>query len=405
LALLLVPLALAAAFALTRGRMSFRRDGTTNRLDLLTAAANAFRAKQIDHAAALLDQRAAEVTPTALDWLLRAYIAEARGQLDEGLEDLGRISDSDQYAAQAWLKRGQIELARHHAKAAEAAYLRALKLNADQIQAYVELAYVYAIQLRRAECDAQYRAIARRVDVGRVLAFAWCQNFTRIWDPYEARKALIPWLAADPSDRLSRLALGWSYELTYELAAADAAIKDLPDSDADALALRVRLAMDRGDRAGAEALARSGPADHARLNTLRGQLAQQRGNAREAERSFRAALEAEPDDRDAIHGLGQALRTLGNPEFRTFLDRANRLDQLRRLIQESVTSIHSDTRLFYKLGDLCEGVNKLPEARVWYQLAIARDPLDAEAQQGLARVDQPAKAALDAPAAAPRKTP
>ena len=60
--------------------------------------------------------------------------------------------------------------------------------------------------------------------------------------------------------------------------------------------------------------------------------------------------------------------------------------QTEALIIESVVTIHSDPKLFCKLGALCESLNPREEARVWYQLAIERDPLDGDAQQGLSHV-------------------
>ena len=77
---------------------------------------------------------------------------------------------------------------------------------------------------------------------------------------------------------------------------------------------------------------------------------------------------------------------LGGPEAETWLKTAALQDQLKRTIVNSVSTIESDRRLFYNLGMLCEALGRLEEARVWYRIAIERDSLDAEAQQGLARM-------------------
>ncbi len=42
---------------------------------------------------------------------------------------------------------------------------------------------------------------------------------------------------------------------------------------------------------------------------------------------------------------------------------------------------------------MCESLNRREEARAWYRLAITRDPLDTQAQQGLTRVEQAGPAA------------
>src|SRR5207247_1349327 len=160
------------------------------------------------------------------------------------------------------------------------------------------------------------------------------------------------------------------YTLTGQLDEAEAALLPLADSDPDARALRVQLAVDRGDLEAAEKLVREGPADHARLNYFRGRLALQGNDPRRAAADFRAALRQDPQDRDAIQGLGVALRSLGDPQFQEFLQIAFRHDQLKRTIKDSVTTLQTDPKLFSKLGEICESLNRCEEARAWYQLAI-----------------------------------
>ena len=367
------------------------------RLELLYEAWNEFNAKSYDRATAILDRRAAQVEPTPLDWMLRARIAESRGRLVEALDHLKHIPDSDPTSSQAWLKSGQIELARYNSRGAEAAFHRSLALNPEQIQPYRELAYLYALQRRRHECDAQFRALARRVQLDFILAFAWCQNFCGIWDPKEARQSLSRFLEFNPDDRMSRLALATNLRVADLRDQAEATLRPLPDSDPDALALRAQLAMDVGDSDAAQALARLGPADHVRLNAIRGYLALNAGDARKAASYFQAALRQDHEDRDSIHGLGFALRLLNDPRGRELTDTALRYDALRRAIVGSVNTIHTDPRLFYKLGELCESIHRTPEARVWYQLAIKRDPLDLEAHQAVARLDLAATGQITPP--------
>jgi hypothetical protein len=45
-----------------------------------------------------------------------------------------------------------------------------------------------------------------------------------------------------------------------------------------------------------------------------------------------------------------------------------------------------DPNLLRKIGSACESIGRRTEARVWYQLAIARNPLDRDAQQRLVRL-------------------
>lgn len=383
--LAVVMLAIGAGLARWRWQRGPEKDPM--RLVMLQSALKEFNAEHYERATALLNRRSAEVAPTALDWMLRARIAEAKGLLAEAIEDLKHIPDSDVIGSQAWLKAGQIEVARNRARDAEAAYRRALALNPDQVQAYRELAYLFALQRRKAECDAQFRALSERTPANYIRAFAWCQNYCELWDPKEAIPTLGRFIAADPSDRHSRLALAKCYVTSNQLDLAADTLHPLPDSDPDARALRVRLAINRGEFELAQNLVRDGPPDHVRLNVYRGQLAFPT-DAGKAAGYYRAALRQDPEDRDALHGLGLALRKLGDAQAGHYLDLAERHDKLRRTIQASVTTIHTDRKLFATLGEICESLQRLEEARIWYQLAIERDPLDTQSQQALSRVKE-----------------
>ena len=358
------------------------------RLVLLQAALSEFQAGRFSRADAILDERAAATSPTPLDWMLRARVAEAQGRAEDALRHLKKIPDSDQLSSQAWLKAGQIELARHHAQAAEAAYRHALAINPDQVQAYRELAYLYAVQRRKAECDLQFRALIQRVAPDVTLAFAWNQNTCGLWDVPGAQKVLIPCVDAVPEDRTSRMALATSYALTGELDRAETILKPLLNSDPDACAVRVQISVDRGNLEVAEQLLQEAPPGHPRLDLFRGRLALHSNEPRRAAGYFRAVLRDDPTDRDAIQGLGVALQRLGDPQARQLLQLADRYDQLKRTIKDSVVTIQTDRKIFNKLGEICMALNRHEEARLWYRFAIDRDPLDSQAQQALDRLNR-----------------
>ncbi|GAC1473712.1 MAG: hypothetical protein NVSMB9_22820 [Isosphaeraceae bacterium] len=387
-AIILVLVVLAGGTSAARWRWRRGSGSDPLRLQLLYQAWAEFDARRYDAAAAKLDQRKAEVAPTPLDWMLRARIAEAQGRSAEALATLKLIPDSDVIGPRARLRRGQIERALGHASAAEEAFRRSVTLDPAMIQPHRELAYLYALQLRYEACDAEFRALARLMSLDHVLAFAWCQNLCRIWDPYEARKALTRLVEGDPNDRWSRMALATSYRLTNQFDAAEKMLLPLPDSDPDALTIRIQLALDRGRIEAAEQLARHGPDSHAGLSSMRGKLALHGDDPARAAAHFRAVLESDRDDRDALQGLGQALRKLADPKASEYLDLAARHDLLKRAILDSVTTIRTNPRLFYQLGVMCESVNWPDPARAWYQLAIGRDALDTQAQQALVRLNQ-----------------
>ena len=78
--LFLAILTCAGVAAFRARREGLRRD--PRRLELLYAAWSEYNARRYDRASAMLDRRAAEASPTALDWMLRAdrRIARAAGR-------------------------------------------------------------------------------------------------------------------------------------------------------------------------------------------------------------------------------------------------------------------------------------------------------------------------------------
>lgn len=382
LAVVLVLLAGAGAVVLVRPGPDPMR--------LLAAATAEYTAGRLDRAEALLNRRARRAAPTALDWILRARIAEGRDRFDEAVAALRNVPDADPFAAQRWLLEGQIELNRDRARTAEAALRRALALDPKLAVAHRELSYIYAMQHRQNECDAEFRALGGLAALDYKLAFVWCQNACDIWDPKETGARLAKFLGADPDDRASRLALALSHQRDGHPEAAEPVLAPLPESDVDARALRAQIALDRDDVTTAARLAAANPPDHPATNVLRGRLALGRRDAAAAARDFRAALAAEPDNRDALNGLGQALRMGGDhAAAESYLDQARRRDALKRLILDAHFKLQSDPKLFSRLAALCEAVPLPRQATLWYRLAIELDPLDADAQKALARLPRP----------------
>jgi hypothetical protein len=81
--------------------------------------------------------------------------------------------------------------------------------------------------------------------------------------------------------------------LQLDPALAQARLGLIGELDPDAQVVRARLAIDRGDLASAEAIVAHGPADHAELAELRGQLALARRDGPAATAQFRRRSVAE----------------------------------------------------------------------------------------------------------------
>jgi tetratricopeptide (TPR) repeat protein len=354
---------------------------------LVRRATAEFEAGRWDRAEAILSRLR---SPTVDTWVLRAQVAIARGRTDEALEALSHVPDSHPMAAWAWLRRGQLELRRHRLRVAESALLRALALDPRVDRARRELVYIYGMQLRRHDLDVQFRVLADRGPLTRDEVMTWCLARTINWEPHEVATDLRRFVEADPADRWSRLALVESLLQQGRFDEAAAALDPLPATDPDARALRARIAMERGDRRAATTLLAEGPADHPALALLRGRLALGTRDVPAAVRHYRAALAAEPHRRDALFGLALALKLAGQTAAARRLQDAYRAQEAlhNRLQSLSLHPGREDPGAWCELGALCEAAGRRPEARAWYRLAIAGEPLEIRAQQALFRLDR-----------------
>jgi hypothetical protein len=120
-------------------------------------------------------------------------------------------------------------------------------------------------------------------------------------------------------------------------------------------------------------------------------MALSRRDAPSAIHEFRAAFEADPDDRETVFGLLCALELAHETKAAEPLrELARNLERLNTLVHRAADqTARDDPRLLRELGDACAALHRDPEARAWYELAIARDPLDAEAQRALYRLRPP----------------
>jgi tetratricopeptide (TPR) repeat protein len=119
-----------------------------------------------------------------------------------------------------------------------------------------------------------------------------------------------------------------------------------------------------------------------------------RGDHSAAIRHFEAALTEIPYDRVSFTELGKALLLSGEKSTaEAYLARAKRLDDVYNLINRvSRPNQENQAPDLTQLGRTCEAAGLTDESRGWYMLAIAREPLNAEAQQALRRLQDRAAA-------------
>ena len=338
-------------------------------------------------AESLLGRLARQRTPGIDEAVLWAELELGRGRADRAVELLVGIPGSDDRAAQARLIAGRIEKSRDRARRMESLFLDALRLDPRLIEARRELIFLYAMQARRGELQAQYRALAEQSPLGFDDVFLWSNSLEDTWVNDQIRPHLERYVAADPGDRASRLALAGVLLHSNELEAAETLLRNLPNSDPDVRTLHARIALGRLRLDEVRSLLDGGPVDHTGLALLRGHFAIQSKNPEEAARQYEIALRLDPNSREAAEGRAAALARLGDEGAGAAQKRAARWRRLTNLLQEAhVHNIRRDRSLLRRLGEVCESLSQLPEARAWYQLALALDPLDPEIQQALYRV-------------------
>jgi predicted Zn-dependent protease len=323
--------------------------------------------------------------PTPVDRLLRAEVAIARDRPEQALTELAAIPDPHPLAPLARLRTGQIEIRRGRTRPAEAAFLASLKLVPRAVQPRKELVYIYNVQHRQAELDAMLADLLDLDALDFQYILHWTKTRNTVWNPRGDLPALERFVAADPADRWSRLALAEAMRRLDRLDDAERVLATVPLSDARARTERVLIAIGRGEIAAAEALLAASPEDDPRLAVLRGQLALRRHDGAAAARNFRTAVAADPLDRAALFGLGTALGMIGQPDVaKPCLDAAARHDALGMLVSRAATTEgERDPGLPRQLGMACAAVGRNHEARAWLKLAIQRNPLDTECQQTL----------------------
>jgi tetratricopeptide (TPR) repeat protein len=279
------------------------------------------------------------------------------------------------------MKRGRL-------RPAEAAFLAAAALEPNSVKPHRELVYLYNLQHRQADLDAQLHALSELGTLEYGYLVHWTKTRNVVWNPARDCEDLARFLEADPGDRRSRLALAEGLRQMNRLDEAAGVLAPLPDSDSEARVLRAMLALDRGDLEALDRLLAASPDDDPNLARVRGQLALKRGDASAAVRYFRVAHAADPSDRVALFGLGSALARSGDPAAaEPYLAAARRHDAVTPLITRASTDLGAkDPELPARLGAACEAAGRLYEARAWYKLAIARDPLDRGSQQAVFRL-------------------
>jgi hypothetical protein len=357
-------------------------------------ANQSFQAGRYDDAAAHLAHISRLRALSPVDLFLRAQLANARNDPDQAIADLERIPDDHRLAARARLLAGRIERRRDRLRLAEAAFLDTVRLDPSIIEARRELISIYGIQVRRPEINREFLALQKLIALTFDDVYHWTSLRNNFWEPGDVAEDLMRFVAADPLDRYSRLALAEIFRRMGRHAQAETTLEPLPPEDPAANAIRVQIALDHREIEKADRLLALGRADDAALARLRGAEALGRREAQKAADQFRIAYAANPDEHETLFGLWVALELLGNDsEAKPLREAARNLDLLNATLQRGrAPGARQNAALIRDFGTLCAALHRDAEARAWLQLAIAADPLDSEAQQALFRLNAPGDA-------------
>src|SRR5262249_30487102 len=148
----------------------------------------------------------------------------------------------------------QVELRRDRLASAERLLREAVRLDPNLVQAHRELVFIYGMLLRRKALDLEFRTLSEITTLTFDNMFHWSLTRSTEWEPRELRNDLARYLKADPHDQPTRLALAECLRRLGLRDEAGATLAEVPETDPEARAIRVRLALDRGDDEAAEAL-------------------------------------------------------------------------------------------------------------------------------------------------------
>ena len=134
-------------------------------------------------ASTALERLARLRTPTSIDRYLRAQVAVGLKRDEQALAELAAIPEDHPLAPLALLRTGQIEVRRGRTRPAEAAFLTVLKLLPHAVQPHKELVYIYNIQHRRAELDAQFFDLLELNEINFQMVLHWTKTRNTNWKP------------------------------------------------------------------------------------------------------------------------------------------------------------------------------------------------------------------------------
>jgi tetratricopeptide (TPR) repeat protein len=352
--------------------------------------------------------------------ILFARARAAQNDLQGCLTRLAGISDSSPWSAEARLCEAQAYQLSHFGARAEQSYRRAIDLAESEIGnekilnvARVGLAQLCALEARPDEAREQIiRLLPATADPSALLAVLLEVEAVGP-EPNPAIDSLKRFVENDPEDFEARRALAHHYAVVGRLSDArpllENCLAERPDH-ARAVESLAHCLIEIPDLPAATELLQAAPVGSNQTAwywRLRGYLAEQEQDWMAGVECYENAVRLAPYDSVMHHRLAAALGRLERAEkaeehferASTLRDgRKNLFDLYGRLMATGVRAggPGPDTDLCYLIGNNCQ-ILGLPEAREWFQLAIARDPRHAASRAALEQLEATAPKNSDSP--------
>jgi tetratricopeptide (TPR) repeat protein len=342
-------------------------------------------------------------------WMRLGGVRVALGKDGEALAAFNhaRGLGSARARALAATQAGEILLRRRYAATAAESFAEAARTDPRAVEPRRRLVYVLTLLQRDAEARAVLWELYRLTGDPRQLV-TLCGLALARPDAGDAGDDLGPYLAAHPDDPWLRRARGLSLFHQGVSAEAEAnlsfAADHLSHDTPGRLALaECRIALSRPDDP-AVVIGNEPPAGpppwRARWWRVRGRWEESRGQTDAAVAAWKAAVAADPRDREALYRLGRALSRRGDTAGDDCLAQSEEVRRVEvRLLQALDRNLRGESSAdaFEELGRLCASADLVAEARAWYEQVVRLDPLRRSAQSALAALRVPTEAPPEVP--------
>lgn len=319
--------------------------------------------------------------------LYKGQLLREQGDLLAALAEWRRVSNHPPtIEGTARFLEGSALLALNRAREAERALRCSVELHPTYLQPRELLLGLHDAQMRRPEIISDLAGIARLRELMLRELVLWVVAGEPAAPPEPAIVQLQKFLAEDPADLESRIALARYHLVEGEPQKAEQLLRDASGTDQanDARVRAVRSeAFLRNEQFGAarEALGPWPPAaeSHELLWRSFGLYWTDIGDWRRAAESFARFARANPYNLTAEYQFGTALQRLGQNETAArHLQRAEQLDRLRRHVQRLSRGDHGRKVHFAEVvahvGALTEELGRDRDALAWFRQALLLDP-------------------------------